>query len=95
METAREFIVEMSMEMKTGSLKNLVGYLRQFQQFLLENNIAGPDCSLLFSSKIRRTYPISGYVHDDELEKIQKTTDEAVKSIDDIIKAKDAEIMEV
>ena len=32
---------------------------------------------------------------DDELEKIQKTTDEAVKSIDDIIKAKDAEIMEV
>ena len=32
---------------------------------------------------------------DDELEKIQKTTDEAVKSIDEIIKAKDAEIMEV
>ena len=32
---------------------------------------------------------------DDELEKIQKTTDEAVKAIDDIIKAKDAEIMEV
>ena len=32
---------------------------------------------------------------DDELEKIQKTTDEAVKAIDEIIKAKDAEIMEV
>lgn len=32
---------------------------------------------------------------DDELEKIQKTTDEAIKAIDDIIKAKDAEIMEV
>ena len=50
-------------------------YLRQFQQFLLENNIAGPDCSLLFSSKIRRTYPISGYVHDDELEKILAAVD--------------------
>ena len=32
---------------------------------------------------------------DDELEKIQKTTDEAIKAIDEIIKAKDAEIMEV
>ena len=32
---------------------------------------------------------------DDELEKIQKTTAEAVKAIDEIIKAKDAEIMEV
>ena len=32
---------------------------------------------------------------DEELDKIQKTTDEAVKAIDDIIKAKDAEIMEV
>ncbi|MBR3147635.1 MAG: ribosome recycling factor [Eubacterium sp.] len=32
---------------------------------------------------------------DDELEKIQKTTDEATKAIDEIIKAKDAEIMEV
>ncbi len=32
---------------------------------------------------------------DDELEKIQKTTDEAIKEIDAIIKAKDAEIMEV
>ncbi len=32
---------------------------------------------------------------DDELEKIQKTTDEAVKEIDEIIKAKDKEIMEV
>lgn len=32
---------------------------------------------------------------DEELEKIQKTTDEAVKAIDEIIKAKDAEIMEV
>ena len=32
---------------------------------------------------------------DDELEKIQKTTDEAIKEIDAIIKTKDAEIMEV
>ena len=32
---------------------------------------------------------------DEELEKIQKTTDEAIKAIDEIIKAKDAEIMEV
>lgn len=32
---------------------------------------------------------------DDELEKIQKTTDEAIKAIDDIIKEKDKEIMEV
>lgn len=32
---------------------------------------------------------------DDELEQIQKTTDEAVKAIDEIIKAKDKEIMEV
>ena len=32
---------------------------------------------------------------DDELEKIQKTTDEAIKAIDAIIKEKDKEIMEV
>ncbi len=32
---------------------------------------------------------------DDELEKIQKTTDEAIKAIDQIIKEKDKEIMEV
>ena len=32
---------------------------------------------------------------DDELEKIQKTIDEAIKDIDEIIKAKDAEIMEI
>ena len=32
---------------------------------------------------------------DDELEKIQKTTDEAIKAIDEIIKEKDKEIMEV
>ena len=32
---------------------------------------------------------------DEELEKIQKTTDEATKAIDEIIKAKDKEIMEV
>lgn len=32
---------------------------------------------------------------DEELEKIQKTTDESVKAIDEMIKAKDAEIMEV
>ena len=32
---------------------------------------------------------------DDELEKIQKTIDEATKDIDEIIKAKDAEIMEI
>ena len=32
---------------------------------------------------------------DEELEKIQKTTDEAVKAIDDMVKAKDEDIMEV
>ena len=32
---------------------------------------------------------------DDELDKIQKTTDEAIKAIDEIIKEKDKEIMEV
>lgn len=67
---ARAFLVDMTCSMKLASLKNLVGYLRQFQLFLNENAIPSPDCTLLFSVRIPREYPIYDYVHDDELEAI-------------------------
>lgn len=72
---ARDFIVEVSTTMKSGSLKNLLGYLRQFQMYLNEQGVAGPDCFNLFSVKIRRDYPIYDYVTDDELKRIIEVID--------------------
>lgn len=67
---ARSFIIDIACSMKMGSVKNLVGYLKQFQMFLNENAIPSPNCLPLFFVKIPREYPIYDYVHDDELEAI-------------------------
>lgn len=72
---ARDFIVEVAATMKSGSLKNLLGCLRQFQMYLNEHGVAGPDCFNLFSVKIRRDYPIYDYVTDDELKRIIEAID--------------------
>lgn len=67
---ARKFIIEIACTMKMSSVKNVVIYLKQFQLYLLSNHIPGPNCMTLFSTRIRRGYPVYDYVHDDELERI-------------------------
>lgn len=67
---ARKFIIEIACTMKMSSVKNVVIYLKQFQLYLLSNHIPGPNCTALFSTRIRREYPVYDYVHDDELERI-------------------------
>ena len=72
---ARSFIIDIACTMKMASVKNLVGYLKQFQLFLNENSIPSPNCLPLFSVRIPREYPIYDYVHDDELEAILSQID--------------------
>ena len=69
-EDARSFIIDIACSMKMASVKNVVGYLKQFQTYLNENAISSPNCLPLFSVKIPREYPVYGYVHDEELEAI-------------------------
>ncbi len=72
---ARSFIIDMACSMKMSSVKNIAIYLKQFQLYLLKENVPGPNCMALFSTKIYREYPVYDYVHDDELEKILSQID--------------------
>lgn len=70
MNDAREFIIEIACSMKMSSVKNILIYLKQFQMYLLNEHIPGPNCLVLFSTRVHREYPVYDYVHDDELEMI-------------------------
>lgn len=74
-EDARMFIIDIACSMKMGSVKNLVGYLKQFQLYLNENSIPSPNCLPLFSVRIPREYPVYDYVHDEELDAILRQID--------------------
>lgn len=72
---ARDFVVDMSAIMTSGSLKNLVGYLRQFCDYLKEQDMEIENWKYIFSQRIQRTMPIYDYVHDGELEEILTVID--------------------
>lgn len=70
MEDARHFIIEAASTMSSGSLHNVLCYLKQFHVYLAGTGEPAPDCAALFSVPIRRESRIRGYVSDEELERI-------------------------
>lgn len=67
---ARNFVVETASTMSSGSLHNVLCYLKQFHVYLAGTGELAPDCAALFSIPIRRESRIRGYVSDEELERI-------------------------
>lgn len=72
---ARNFVVETASTMSSGSLHNVLCYLKQFHIYLSGTGEAAPDCISLFSVPIQRETCIRGYVSDEELERILAQTD--------------------
>ena len=74
-EDARKFVVETASTMSSGSLHNVLCYLKQFHVYLSGINEPAPDCAALFSIPVQRETHIRGYVSDEELERILAQTD--------------------
>ena len=72
---ARAFIIHASTSMSSGSLHNLLCYVRQFHIFLRDAGENAPDCISLFSYRVPREMPVCGYVTDDELAAIMEQID--------------------
>lgn len=70
LEDARNFVVETASTMSSGSLHNVLCYLKQFHVYLAGTGEPAPDCTSLFSVPIQRESRIRGYVSDEELERI-------------------------
>ncbi len=74
-EDARNFVVEAASTMSSGSLHNVLCYLKQFHAYLSGIKEPAPDCTALFSVPVQRETRIRGYVSDEELERILAQTD--------------------
>lgn len=74
-EDARSFIVEAASTMSSGSLHNVLCYLKQFHTYLYGTGEPAPDCIALFSVPIQRETRVRGYVSDEELERILAQTE--------------------
>ena len=72
---ARAFIIHAATSMSSGSLHNLLCYVRQFHIFLRDAGENAPDCISLFSYRVPREMPVRGYVTDDELAAIMEQID--------------------
>lgn len=73
-EDARNFVVETASTMSSGSLHNVLCYLKQFHVYLSGIKEPAPDCTALFSVPVQRETRIRGYVSDEELERILAQT---------------------
>lgn len=72
---ARAFIIHAATSMSSGSLHNLLCYVRQFHIHLRDAGENAPDCISLFSYRVPREMPVRGYVTDDELAAIMEQID--------------------
>ncbi|MDO4553640.1 MAG: site-specific integrase [Lachnospiraceae bacterium] len=72
---ARSFVVKSASSLSSGSLHNLLCYLKQFYEFLIEKDMKAPDCIAILSYHVPRKMPIHGYVTDEELSAILQTVD--------------------
>ena len=71
----RKFLLAMSERLASGSLKNMMCYLREFSKFVAQKGYSNFDMTALFSVKIRRESKIYPVISDKELELILKQVD--------------------
>lgn len=71
----RKFLMVMSERLSSGSLKNMVCYLREFGKFVYEKGYTKCDMTFLFSVKIRRETKIYPTTTDEELIQILAQVD--------------------
>lgn len=75
----RQFIVDTASTVSDGSMHNLLCYLRQFHEFLMESGEPAPDCLGLFSYHIPRKRPVRTCVSDNEIALIIKQIDTSTR----------------
>ena len=68
-EHVRKFLVLMSERLASGSLKNMMCYLREFGDFAYRNGYTGFDFAPMFAVKVRRENRVYPILADDELER--------------------------
>lgn len=71
----RKFLLAMSERLASGSLQNMMCYLREFSKFVVQKGYSNFDMTALFSVKIRRESKIYPVISDKELELILKQVD--------------------
>lgn len=71
----RKFLLAMSERLASGSLKNMMCYLREFSKFVAQKEYSNFDMTALFTVKIRRESKIYPVISDKELELILKQVD--------------------
>ena len=71
----RKFMLAMSERLASGSLKNIMCYLREFSKFVARKGYSDFDMTALFSVRIRRESNIYPVMSDKELELILKQVD--------------------
>lgn len=71
----RKFLMVMSERLSSGSLKNMMCYLREFGRFVHDKGYTECDMAPLFSVKIRRETKIYPTITDEELERILAQVD--------------------
>ncbi len=71
----RKFLIVMSERLSSGSLKNMMCYLREFSRFVYDKGYSEFDMAPLFSIKVRRESKIYPTITDDEMERILAQVD--------------------
>lgn len=71
----RHFLLAMSERLSSGSLKNMMCYLKEFGRFVLEKGYTECDMVPLFSIKVRRETKVYPTLTDDELDRILEQID--------------------
>lgn len=71
----RKFLLVMSERLSSGSLKNMMCYLREFSRFVYDKGYTECDMVPLFSIKIRRENKIYPTITDEELDRILAQVD--------------------
>ena len=80
LDDVRDYVMEISLSVKSSTLHDIFTYLKQFHVYLKKAGIAAPDAEGLFSNTIHREMPIQGYVTDDELSRILNVVDSSTES---------------
>lgn len=74
-EDTKKFILVKAASLSSGSLKNILCYLRQFHNYLISEGFHVPDCQGILSYRCRRNDPVANYINDEDVKKIISAID--------------------
>lgn len=69
-EDMRKFILTKATSLSSGSLQNVLCYLRQFHKYLLNEGYSVPDSQGILAYRCRRNDPVANFISDEDVKKL-------------------------